>query len=176
LQGFDVPAANVVISYNHLKDSVELCQRFGRARQVESSIVVLEERHDRPVSNLETVRVLQDELVQDYNPSANDAASDGTERRRQTDRERSAFRSILENVSKCQMSPTAAMNDYVKKTKALKTVEYRRLQDGTFRCTMRYKSAIRSLKADATGTTKKIAERGSALLMLKMLTNEARAS
>jgi ERCC4-related helicase len=67
-EGFDVPHANVVILYDHMKDSVELCQRFGRARTTDCAIVVMVERHDRPLEFLEKVRQDQDEIVQSYDP------------------------------------------------------------------------------------------------------------
>jgi ERCC4-related helicase len=46
VQGFDVPEANVVISYDYLKDTVELSQRFGRARQKTSSLTLMAERKE----------------------------------------------------------------------------------------------------------------------------------
>ena len=80
-EGFDVPQANVVILYDHLKDSVELCQRFGRARALKCSIVVLEERHDRPLVFLEQIRLHQDELVQTFTPSGQGNADNDLERK-----------------------------------------------------------------------------------------------
>jgi ERCC4-related helicase len=38
-QGFDVPEANVVISYDALKNSMELVQRFGRVRYAERRVL-----------------------------------------------------------------------------------------------------------------------------------------
>jgi len=56
-EGFDVPAANMVISFDHLKDSVELCQRFGRARQENCAIIVMDERKDRPKNFKKSVHI-----------------------------------------------------------------------------------------------------------------------
>jgi hypothetical protein len=52
-----------------MRDSVELCQRSGRARQLDSSIVLLDERPDRPLATLETARDLQDVIAGQYDPS-----------------------------------------------------------------------------------------------------------
>ena len=68
-KGFDVPAANVVISFDHMKDSVELCQRFGRARQEDSSKVVMDERRDRGVTRLQQVKQRQNGIIQEFDPS-----------------------------------------------------------------------------------------------------------
>ena len=62
-------AANVVISFDHMKDSVELCQRFGRARQEDSSKVVMDERRDRGVTRLQQVKQRQNGIIQEFDPS-----------------------------------------------------------------------------------------------------------
>jgi ERCC4-related helicase len=90
-----VPAANVVISYDHMKDSVELCQRSGRARQQDSSIVILDERPDRPLSALETARNVQDDIVARYEPSTAPSVDQGAERTSQLSREHTAYRFIF---------------------------------------------------------------------------------
>ncbi|KAL3826330.1 hypothetical protein ACHAXA_003654 [Cyclostephanos tholiformis] len=62
-EGFDVPAINVVVSYDHLKDTVELCQCFGRARQKTSSLALMSERKDRPLAALKDVQRRQESII-----------------------------------------------------------------------------------------------------------------
>ncbi|KAJ1565172.1 Interferon-induced helicase C domain-containing protein 1, partial [Nowakowskiella sp. JEL0078] len=51
-EGMDVPAANCVICFDNIQTPVALVQRRGRARQANSSFLVLDEREDRPVTDL----------------------------------------------------------------------------------------------------------------------------
>lgn len=173
-QGFDVPAANVVISYDHLKDSVELCQRFGRARHEESSIVVLDERRDRPVEMLESVRNLQETIAQEYNPSTSSSGfSPAEEEAKQRDRERNANQSVLFNLSKQEGSPVASLHLYVKKTKAV--LEESCSPKQPFVVTMSYRSILRSISGIShEGSNKKEARKNCAAKMLQALRAEMR--
>ena len=157
-EGFDVPEANVVILYDHLKDSVELCQRFGRARATDCSIVVMDERHDRPLAFLEQVRQEQDELVQNYDPAAQARADPEVERQRQANRERAAFQAVLADYIKCTDTPALALNEYVKKTKALLNVTMENDQNGKFICELTYASHLRRLVVRTAADTKKAAK------------------
>jgi len=68
-EGFDVPSSNVVISFDHIKDTVELSQRFGRARQENRRIVVMDQRWDRPIAALKEVKQHQDYQIESFTPS-----------------------------------------------------------------------------------------------------------
>lgn len=72
-----------------MKDSVELCQCFGRTRQENSLTVVMDERRDRPVKNLKEVQCRQDDIMETFAPSQakRDKAS---EKNAQRNRERGA--------------------------------------------------------------------------------------
>eukprot|EP01082_Thalassiosira_pseudonana_P009278 g8229.t1 g8229 contig29:45842-48019(-) len=76
-EGFDVPEANVVISYDELKDTVELCQRFGRARQKTSCLTLMSERKDRPLTDLKDVKQHQDTIIKDFDPVKNQQKTNG---------------------------------------------------------------------------------------------------
>lgn len=153
-KGFDVPAANVVICFDHMKSSVELCQRFGRARQDNSSTVVMEERKDRPVARLQEVKRRQDDIIVAFDPSKMYHAD--SDMATQKCYERSAF-SILANESRCLMIPIAALNEYITKTKA--SIEHKPSKNSwKFHHEMGYKSIIRSESATATGHSKKEAK------------------
>lgn len=62
-EGMDVPAANCVIRFDPMINSVSLVQGRGRARQANSSFVVLSEREDRPTSTLAAVEAQQLETL-----------------------------------------------------------------------------------------------------------------
>jgi superfamily II DNA/RNA helicase len=169
-QGFDVPAANVVISYDHLKDAVELCQRTGRARDQDSSIVILDKRPDRPLAMLESVQIMQDTIVEAYVPSSVER-NDATAQSRHLHREQSALRSILERHPRCPKHALKAINEYIAKTKAVLMDEYTIRGDGLFQCTMIFQSPLRSITVSEEHTSKKISKQLCALALLTTLEN-----
>lgn len=175
VQGFDVPAANVVISFDHLKNSVELCQRFGRARQNDSSIVLLAERSDRPLALLESVRDLQDTIVEDYEPS-NVSIDTEAEKSNQRNRERSAFNSVLRDKPGFRETPLLSLNRFVKQTKATLLEDFSNRKGGGFDCSLTYRSILRTLKVDSSATKKRDAKRACAVEMLILLEESCRAS
>lgn len=168
VKGFDVPEANVVISYDHLKDAVELCQRTGRARDPDSCIVILDERPDRPLTMLENVRAMQDAIAEAYVPSSI-AMNQETARSRQLNREQTALRSILERHPRSPQHSLKAMNEFTSKTRALLTDDFRIGGDGRFHCTLTYQSNLRSLTVNEVNTSKKIAKQFCALSLLATL-------
>lgn len=165
-----------MISYDHIKDSVELCQRSGRARHEESNIVILDERPDRPLGMLESVQALQDSMAQEYNPSsATSASSTLDEERKQRHREQLASRTVLQNTSKRAETPVAALNEYVKKTKAILQESCSR--GPPFVYTMTYSSILRSIPSiQQQASSKKDARNKCAVRMLAALDVEMRFS
>jgi ERCC4-related helicase len=154
-EGIDIPEANVVLLYDPMKDSVELCQRYGRARALESSIVILDERRDRPVELLERVRAIQDTIVNEFDPSTV-GINVAEERQKQKGRERTAYQSVLCH-EKCLKSPVLALNEYKTKTRA-SLIEQWSDCDRQFRCTLQYKSILRTLTESADGSSKQEAK------------------
>ena len=163
-QGFDVPAANVVISYDHLKDTVELCQRFGRARQKTSSLTLMSERKDRPLSVLKDVKTRQESIIKEFDPTQNQNMSMARQQSIR-DRERAAF-SILKDTAGCEQSPQECLNVYCAKTKAvLKNESLECGPDKIFRCKLLYSSLTSEtdIVGNGEGNTKKHATNQSAL-------------
>ena len=154
-----------------MKDSVELCQRFGRARREESCIVVLDERPDRPVEKLESVQRLQESIVQGYTPQQG-APSQAEEEAKQRNREQAAVRSILSNKRKQEYSSVAELNEFVNKMTGL--LEESCCKSGTtFSHRMTYRTILRSVPdIVGSGMTKKEAKRNCALNMLSKLEQE----
>ena len=154
-EGFDVPHANVVILYDHLKDSVELCQRFGRARTTNCAIVVMVERRDRPLAFLERVRLEQDEIIKSYDPSKGTGIDFEVETAVQLHRERAAFKAVLSDWTKCKDTPLLAFNEYVIKTQAAVDEKIDASVNGKFTCELTYTSILNKYISTATADNKK---------------------
>lgn len=169
-QGFDVPEANVVISYDHLKDTVELCQRFGRARQKTSSLTLMSERKDRPLSALKDVKTRQESIIKSFDPTHSQNMSTARQQSIR-DRERAAF-SVLKDTARCERSPLECLNMYCAKTKAVAKVEsMEKGLDNIFRCRQVYSSPLskNDIVGNGEGNTKKQAEHQSATSILNRL-------
>lgn len=166
-QGFDVPEANVVISYDHLKDTVELAQRFGRARQKTSSLTLMSERRDRPLSALRDVKRQQDCIIKDFDPSK----SENFARQQQSvkDRHRAAFSILLDTV-RCESSPLEVLNMYAAKTKAIaKTESIEFGSDKTFRCKISFSNLLLTIEGKGEGRSKKQSQHYAAASILNKL-------
>ena len=173
VQGFDVPEANVVISYDDLKDTVELCQRFGRARAKTSSLSLMSERKDRPLATLKEVKKHQDTIIQDFKPSET-KQQQISRQQSQNDRERAAS-SVLQDIDRCELSPLECLNIYAAKTKAVVDTEY--IREGTnrsFDCRMKYTSINRSVVGVGNAAAKKKAQHQAALNILEQLREDDR--
>lgn len=164
-EGFDVPKANVVISFDALKDSVELAQRFGRARQAERRIVAMDERRDRPIARLEQVRREQDALIEVFQP---DPALRDPEAEAEAQRSRERGASQLLDVKCNENNPLQTLNLYAKKTKAVTTEEVRKDQQG-FLYEWSYQTPLRQLRAEGRASSKKAAKMACALKLLSAL-------
>lgn len=167
-EGFDVPAANVLICFDQLKDSVELCQRFGRARSVERCIVVMDERKDRPISHLQMVQKQQNKLINDFTPGKNKVHDREAREKAQHSRERGA----ADILSK----PTRPLHDldlYRKKTKATLTESHKTNKSGLWTWGMHYVTVLRDLRAEGVGKNKKDAKRECARALLVQLRTQS---
>ena len=172
-EGFDVPKSNVVISFDALKDSVELAQRFGRARQSERRIVAMDERRDRPIERLEQVRREQDVIIQNFEP-ATARIDPEVELAAQRSREHGARQLLLslnEDGVEDGESPVATLNLYVKKTKAVCTENAQKQHDGFF-YEWTYKTPLRDLRAEGFGANKKAAKTNCAAKLLVALVRD----
>ena len=153
-----------------MKDTVELCQRTGRARDRDSSIVILDERPDRPLAMLESIRAMQDTIVETFDPSSVQINQE-TERTRQLNREQNALRAILQKHPRCPQHSIKAIHEFKAKTKASLTDEYTFRGDGIFQCTLTYESILRSITVNEEHTSKKNAKQCCALTLLARLEN-----
>lgn len=171
-QGFDVPEANVVISFDHLKDTVELAQRFGRARQTTSYLTLMSERRDRPLSALRDVKRQQDCIIKDFDPSK----SENFARQQQSvkDRQCAAF-SILLDTDRCESSPLEILNMYAAKTKAVVKIEYIEFgSDKIFRCKISFLNLLMTIEGKGKGKSKKQSQHHAAASILNQLRDRGR--
>ncbi|KAL7541307.1 hypothetical protein ACHAXR_010799 [Thalassiosira sp. AJA248-18] len=167
-EGFDVPEANVVISFDYLKDTVELSQRFGRARQKTSSLTLMSERKDRPLSALKDVKTIQESIIIEFDPEKSKQVS-LARKQSQNDRERAAF-SVLNDTARCERSPLEVLNMYAAKTKATTNIDaIDSGPDKIFRCKIVYASLNRTMDGSGEGTTKKLARHQAAKNILDKL-------
>ena len=171
LQGIDVPAANVVITYNHMKDSVELCQREGRARQADCVFVVMEQRRDRPVARLRQVQTSQEHIIRNFNP-VSVTLKTAAMMQSQSDRQRHANRWLLEQP--CNRSDwQAALNFYRQKTKGNVEESLLISDAGSRSVKLTYTNPTFSMEAEGTGFTKKAAKYQAAHKLVLMLREKA---
>lgn len=167
-EGLDVPEANVVISYDCLKDTVELAQRFGRARHKESSLTLMTERRDRPLAALKDAKKLQDNIIKEFDPVQTQKTL-MSRQQSQMDRERAAA-PLLTNRAKIERSPLESLNIYAAKTKAvLKTESLAQRPDGTFCCKIEYVAMSRRIGGIGVAATKKRCKHEAALRILEQL-------
>jgi len=157
-----------VISYDYLKDTVELSQRFGRARQKDSSLTLMSERKDRPLSALKDVKVRQERIIKQYQPFAEKHISQAR-KQSQADRERAAF-SLLMDTVKCERNALEVLKIYAAKTKAVVKETLMDLEsDKHFTCKYEYTSLTRTVAGMGKETTKQQARNASALGILTQL-------
>lgn len=166
----DIPAANVVIRFDPMVHSVSMVQGRGRARQTDSHFVVMSERPDRTVRQLEEIEQLQNnpfntaKLSADQNKSLNNELVAA-----QLNRERSA-RDILTKIpTATAIEAVSLLNLYGKKTKASVEDTYKRDGGAMWRCSLSYSSALRSVHVSAAADDKKQAKRLASLALLKDL-------
>ena len=168
-----------------MKNSVELCQRFGRARQQNSSIVVLDERRDRPLEMLESTRLQQDAMVASYNPSRDGTSKDDDlENAKQEARERTAYHQVFgkHGVSAAMRESLKNLNRFVAKTKGALGEKWTSTRnDGNNNklsqhsvCEMTYTSSKRSIESKATGPNKKKAKQECAKKLLALVEEQTR--
>ena len=157
-EGMDIPAANVVIRFDAMVNSVSLVQGRGRARQENSSFIVLTERADRPTSKLEQVEAQQQDIVRNYQPKPNGVNYLEREKVAQKSRERGALGKLTTDDPSL-----ASLNLFCKKTKVILTETLTKTASGDWMCTLVYESVLRTVESDGCQAAgKKAAKRKAA--------------
>ena len=170
-EGMDIPAANCVIRYDAMVHAVSLVQGRGRAREEDSSFVVLRERSDRTTADLEAVERQQLQLVKKFKPpaagSAAAAAADAALVAAQRSRERGARAGLLASAVAADAGGVlGALNLFCKKTKVVLEESWSKGAGGLWVCTLSYESPLRELHAAASAEGKKPAKKLAAAKLL----------
>jgi hypothetical protein len=148
-----------------MKDSVELCQREGRARQTNCAFIVMEQRPDRPVSKLRKVKDCQDNIIRAFDPSH-------VEQQREQDLQAQKHReaSAHEILTRADANYVFRLNMYRQKTKAHLEDFHSYTPAGKRVVTLKYSSVMRtSVEAEGVGLSKKEAKQAAAKTLLELL-------
>jgi hypothetical protein len=151
--------------FNH---AVSYVQGRGRARQANSSFVVLNQRHDRPASMLAQQECKQHSIASSFKPTAAATActNPALELQASKNREQNAAK-FLRDVS--ENNALGNLNMYVKKTKAFVEEVHELDARNWTSCRLTYKAFKRTVSADGTGTGKKAAKKKAAVALLQTL-------
>ena len=162
-EGLDIPAANCVIYFDPMNHVVSYVQGRGRARQANSSFVMLDEREDRPAIMLAQQEVEQHKIASSFSPSTSLNQNEDLSAQRNRERNAEAF---LENVT--EKTALAKLNTFCMKTKIPFKEKWERCRTKT-QCKLSYKSSLRTISVVATGDSKKVAKRKAAEKLLRAL-------
>lgn len=152
-EGLDVPAANCVIRYDAMLHAVSLVQGRGRARQANSSLVVLAERADRGAALLQGVAAAQMELVRAFQPAAaGGAAREAQEKGAAQRRDRDALAGLR---ARGLGEAAAAVQTFAAETKVDVEESWKRREDGSWVCGLSYGSGVRQGHGRGTSAGRK---------------------
>jgi hypothetical protein len=154
-----------------MKNAVELCQREGRGRHAKSRFVIMEQRSDRPLSNLRKVQHVQENVIHTFDPSGNSNPRDEEKKRiAQRSREVQA-RKLLFDPDSSNKSCAMILSEYRQKTKGdLDSVN--RKNGERFIVTTTYSSITTTVEAHGEGLSKQAARQESARALLSALEDE----
>jgi ERCC4-related helicase len=169
-EGVDVPEANCVIYFDAIDTAVSYVQGRGRARQKDSSFVMMSERPDRPAAVLAEMELEQHAIASTFQPNKNGAATDAAQRVAQKSRETTAMSVLADAAGGKEETAVGALNLYCKKTKALFTESYQ-CNDGGWICTVSYESILRSVSIsnEKDKSSKKLSKKRASYLLLEKL-------
>ena len=168
-EGMDIPAANCVIRFDPVINTVSFNQGRGRARQEDSSFVIMREQEGRSAETLARAEKRQLEIVQNFQPAEHDTQSLERERSAQQQREGNA-RLALSSTS--EASALSDINLYCKKAKVdLREHACKEATDWVY--TLAYESVLRSISTRGVGKSKKEARKRAATDLIDRLLEES---
>jgi superfamily II DNA helicase RecQ len=170
-EGVDVPEANCVIYFDPIQTSVSYVQGRGRARQTDSSFVMMQERPDRPASFLAQMELEQNTIASSFQPQQGKVQEEA-EVSTQHIGESGAF-SVL--PSETSLTAFNDLNLYCKQTNATFWESYYHPSQSSreWHCTLRYDSVLRSVTVQRCAEGKKQARAEAALALLNQLEEAA---
>jgi len=162
-EGLDVPAANCVIYFDSMNHAVSYVQGRGRARQENSSFVVLDQREDRPATMLARQELEQHTIASSFSPNKLQTERDDPQAQRS--RELNA-KACLNDIN--EKNALTKLNLFCMKTK-IPILENWETRASKKRCKLTYKSSLREVTVLASGNNKKEAKRKAAIELLVAL-------
>lgn len=172
----DVPAANCVIRFDPMLTSVSLTQSKGRARQAGSSFVVLAERPDRTVRDLEEAERVQAEVCAAFTIVPKTAAQIESkreaEREKQRARERGAKLKLDAKIAAkggiiSDQNSIMLLNQLCGQTKVDLITTF---EEGG--CSLTYESTLRVCRGRGVGVNPKKGKRAAATALLRAIRAE----
>lgn len=165
-EGLDIPEANCVVYFDPMNHAVSYVQGRGRARQANSSFVMLNQRVDRPAVLLAQQEAEQHSIASSFSPKKH-LAGGREDLEAQKNRERNAA-CLLNDIT--EESALSKLNTFCKKTKVV-CDEKVSLEQHEKCYKMTYKSSLREVSAVAHALNKKTAKRKVAVKLLRALEN-----
>ena len=166
-EGLDIPAANCVIYFDPMNHAVSYVQGRGRARQADSSFVMLDEREDRPATMLAQQELKQHAIASSFCPKVS-VMNENEEMQAQQNREHNAA-GFLNNIT--EGTALSKLNTFCTKTKIPfeETWDNPHSNNNDKCCKLSYKSILREVSVTTTGERKKVTKRQAAAKLLKAL-------
>jgi len=163
-EGVDIASANCVIRFDPVLTGVSFVQGRGRARQADSSFVIMSQKAGASVEMLMEAEQVQRRLVSSFNPQMTKPSEEDLRRDRvaQASRERGAKQLVIAAASSRREGGMQALHLFCVKTKVALREHAKAKQGGTdsgFRCTLVYKSVLREASGAGSGKTKKEAKK-----------------
>ena len=156
-EGLDISRANCVIRFDPVQHAVSFVQGRGRAREVDSSFIILSEQGGRSAEQLAVAEQRQLAVAQSFEPTVRGPAEVEKERVAQRTRERGA-RHVLEAAQLEEgKGVLSALNLYSKKTK-VDVLEALFKEGGNWVCNLSYKSCLRDTNGRGSAAGKKEAK------------------
>ena len=166
----DISRANCVIRFDPVQHSVSFVQGRGRAREVDSSFIILSEQAGRSAEQLAAAEQRQLAVAKSFEPTVRGPAEIERELVAQRNRERGA-RHVLETAQLEEGKDVlSALNLYCKKTK-VDLLEAVNKEGDKWVCHLSYKSCLRETngRGSAGGKTtyaKKAAKLSAAIELI----------
>ena len=181
-EGVDIASANCVIRCDPVLTGVSFVQGRGRARQADSSFVIMSQRPDRPAGLLAEAEQLQHRIVSSFEPQMMGASSEEDlrkEKEAQASRERGARAIVKASVADSRYDSSCKkgrwlgdLNLFCKKTKVVLKERVILNHDKKWCCTLGYSSILRRAERTGSGGTKNEAKRQAALGLLRALADQ----
>jgi hypothetical protein len=91
---------------------------------------------------------------------------------KQRQREASAYQSVLMNLEKCRDTPSAALEEYVKKTQATFSIAFSQVGEQAFVCTLTYARELLSAEFQRAAASEKTAKANATTNMINRFRTE----